>query len=91
MTSFPLWLQGLLAAVIGGAANAGGNWMGLATARGIGLEVPSLNWKSLGIMLVVGALISAFAYLKQSPVPTSVTTTQVTVTKEVTKSEDDGK
>lgn len=89
MNTFPLWLQGLLAAVIGGAANAGGSWMGLATAKGIGLEVPVLNWKALGIMMLVGALISGFAYLKQSPIPTSITTTQVTVTKEVTKSEED--
>lgn len=91
MSDFPVWLQGLLAAIIGGAANAGGSWMGLATAKGVGLEVPTLNWKALGIMMIVGALISAFTYLKQSPIPIKTTTTQVTVTKEVTKSEDIGK
>ena len=82
MNSMPTWLQGLIAAAVGGDANAGGSWMGLATAKGIGLEVPVLNWKALGIMCLVGSLISVFAYLKQSPIPTSSTTTTVSVTKE---------
>lgn len=85
MQDSPIWLQGLIAAFVGGAANAGGSWLGLATAKGIGLEVPQLNWKSLGVMMIVGGLIATFAYLQKSPVPTLTTTTQLTVTKETTK------
>lgn len=84
MSNFPVWMQGLIAAFIGGAANAGLNYLGLATAKGMGLDVPVLNWKALGMMLVVGGLISLFAFLKASPVPVR-STTQITVTKEETK------
>lgn len=86
MKNLPIWLQGLVAAAIGGAANAGGSWLGLATAKGIGLDVPVLNWKSLGVMMLVGGLIGAFAYLKQSPVPMTTSVSTTTLTQEVTVS-----
>lgn len=63
------WWHGFLGGVIGGAATAGSAWLGMAGAHSVGLDVPVLNWKALGIILASGALTSAFAYLKQSPLP----------------------
>jgi len=81
-----LWLHGLLAAVIGGAANAGLNSAAIATAKGLGLEVTALNWKTLGIVTLSGGVIALYAFLKQSPLPprTQTQETTVTVTKETT-------
>ena len=58
-----------MAATIGGAATAGSAWLGMAGAKAAGLDVPSLNFKALGVILVSGALSSLFFYLKQSPLP----------------------
>jgi hypothetical protein len=63
------WLHGLLAMVIGGAASAGSAWIGLAVGKASGLDVPVLNWKALGLVLLTSGLINAFLYLKQSPLP----------------------
>lgn len=81
------WLKGLIAAVVGGAATAGGSWMAINAAGAAGAAVPVLNWKSLGIILLVGAVTNLFAYLKQSPIPSTIEQTQITVTKESTKKE----
>jgi hypothetical protein len=83
--SLQQWLSGLLAAVIGGAATAGGSWLAINAAGAAGATVPILNVKALGIILLVGAGTNLFSFLKQSPLPSSTTTTQVTLTKEVTK------
>lgn len=74
------WLHGLFGGAIGGAANAGSAWLGLALAKGSGLDVPTLNFKSLGIICATSALASAFLYLKQSPLPeiSSITETKIT-------------
>lgn len=79
------WLKGLIAAVIGGMATAGGSWMTINAAGAAGAAVPTLNWKSLGIILVVGSITNLFAYLKQSPIPTFTETQTITVTKETVK------
>lgn len=63
------WWHGLKGGVIGGMATSGSAWLGLAGAKYVGLDVPQLNWKGLGIVLLSGGMSSAFAYLKQSPVP----------------------
>lgn len=55
--------------IIGGAATAGSSWLAMAGAKSAGIDVPALNWKALGIILLSGAVTSALAYLKQSPVP----------------------
>lgn len=90
-TSVRQWGNGLVAAVVGGAATAGSSWMGLVMAKGVGLDVPALNWKALGIILITGAATNFFAYLKQSPIPTTVEQTRVTVTKETTKPTEEDK
>lgn len=75
------WLAGIAAAVIGGAATAGGSWLAINAVGAAGAEVPVLNLKALGIILLVGAGTNLAAYLKQSPIPTTVEQTSVTVTK----------
>lgn len=80
--NWELWLYGLLAGVIGGASTAALSWAGLGAAHAAGMDVPMLNFKALGIVLISGAAPSFFAYLKQQPLPpiiTSETTTTVTV------------
>lgn len=79
------WFYGLLHGTIGGAASSGLGWIGMTTARGVGVDVPTLNWKALGILLVSGAVPSFLLYLKQSPLPTVVTTTTTTATLTETK------
>jgi deoxyxylulose-5-phosphate synthase len=81
------WLAGLVAAVVMGAATAGGSWMAINAAGAAGATVPVLNLKALGIILLVGAGTNLFSFLKQSPIPTSIRETTVTVTKEVTNKE----
>lgn len=54
-----LWLHGLAAASIGGAAT------GVATLLAQG----TLDWKVIGKVAVIGALTTAVGYLKQSPLP----------------------
>lgn len=77
------WWKGLLGGVIGGAASAGGNFVGMATAKSVGITVPDLNINALWIMMLVGGLTNAFAYLKQSPLaPDDDTTLLVKETKE---------
>ncbi len=80
-----LWIRGIIAAVIGGGATAGGSWMAINAVAATGAAITPLNWKALGIILVVGALTSVFAYLQKSPVPNKVEQTVTTVTKETTK------
>lgn len=63
------WFYGIFAAGIGGAATAGGAWLGMAGAKAAGLDVPTLNWQALGVILTSGALTNLFFYLKQSPMP----------------------
>jgi hypothetical protein len=66
---FRVWIAGLAATVIHGAAAAGGTFLGLATARGLGVEVPQLNLKQLCIVLLSAGLSSLFAFLRTSPLP----------------------
>lgn len=63
------WFHGLIGGIIGGSATAGTTWLAMAGAKSAGLDVPELNWKALGVILVSGAVTSALAYLKQSPLP----------------------
>lgn len=63
------WLYGLLAAFIGGGASALTADQGLSFAARMGVDVPVLNLKALGIVFISSAIFSAAAYLKQSPLP----------------------
>lgn len=69
LTTWRGWLHGLLAAIIGGTASAGLSYLTLNGAHAAGADVPILNFKALGLILVSSGLVSAFAYLKQSPLP----------------------
>jgi hypothetical protein len=66
---FRVWISGLGATLIHGTAAAGASFMGLATAQGLGVEVPQLNLKQLGIVLLASGLSSLFAFLRSSPLP----------------------
>jgi len=63
------WLYGLFSGMIGGAATAGSSQLALAVSKGLGIEVDVLHWKQLGMVMLVSGLVSAFAFLKQSPLP----------------------
>lgn len=85
--NWELWFYGLLNAVIGGTATSAAAWLGMAGAKTAGLDVPSLNWKALGVILISGSLTNLFYYLKASPLPsietkvvTEVKTTETTTT-----------
>lgn len=69
LTTFRGWLHGLVAAVIGGTASAGLTYLTMNGAAAQGLDVPVLNFKALGIILLASGLVNMFAYLKQSPLP----------------------
>ena len=63
------WFYGMGQCIIGGAAAAGSAWMGLSMAKSVGMDVPVLNWKSLGMILLTSSLSNLFFFLKQSPLP----------------------
>ncbi len=69
------WLKALIAAIVTGAASTGLSALGIATASGLGVNIPKLDFKQLGVMLISGGIIGALAYLKQSPVPPDDTVT----------------
>jgi len=73
---FRVWGSGLLATVIHGVAAAGGSFVGLATARGMGVDVPQLNLNQLGVVLLASGLSSLFAYLRRSPLPSAADDTK---------------
>jgi len=77
------WVYGLFNGTIGGAATAGSAWLGMSGAKAAGVDVPLLNWKALGVIMLSGALTNAFFYLKQSPLPAletiTVRTTETTL------------
>lgn len=80
-----VWLKGIAAAIIGGAATAGSSWAAINLAASAGAIVPTLNFKALGIIMLAGAVTNFLAFLKQSPIPTTIERTErTTITKEVT-------
>lgn len=69
LSSPGIWLRGLLAAFIGGGASALTADQGLQMAQRLGVDVPSLNLKALGIVALSAGIYNAALYLKQSPLP----------------------
>lgn len=43
--------------------------LGVVAADSVGLNVPTLDMKQLGILFASGAIVGLLAYLKQSPLP----------------------
>ena len=68
-----IWFKSLVAALVTGASSTGLSALGIATANGLGAEVPKLDWKQLGVMMLSGAIVGTLAFLKTSPVPPSST------------------
>jgi len=64
-----LWFKSLVAALVTGASSSGLAALGIATANGLGVSVPQVDWKQFGIMMLSGAIVGTLTYLKQSPVP----------------------
>ena len=84
-TSVSQWLTGLIGGVVGGAATAGQAWIVTSAAHGLGIDIPVLNFKALGIIMLSGATTSVLAFLAKSPIPVTIQQTTVTVKKEVTQ------
>lgn len=70
------WLHSLLAAAIGGASNA---VLG-AVAIPDTFNFSHQGWINIGKLAAVGAIVPVLTLLKQSPLPTDVTTTTQTAT-----------
>lgn len=63
------WLYSLASSAIGGGATSLSTWLGMTVAKNLGVDVPVLNWHSLCVVALSGAIVSTAAYLKQSPLP----------------------
>ena len=59
------WFYGLLNSGIVGGATSLTSWLGMAAAKGAGLDVPSLNLKAIGVIFSSGALSRLAMYLSQ--------------------------
>ena len=59
------WIYGLVnAAIIGGSTSVSA-WLGMVAAKSVGMDVPTLNLKAVGVIFVSGAAVKFFAYLSQ--------------------------
>lgn len=64
-----VWLHGLIGGAVGGGANALVSTFGIAGAESLGVPIKSLDPKQAAVMFVIGFVMSAALYLKQSPLP----------------------
>jgi hypothetical protein len=64
-----LWLKKAIAAAVTGFSSAVLSALGTVAADSVGLNVPALTLKQLGVVALVGGGVGLLAYLKQSPVP----------------------
>lgn len=69
ITKFQNWSYGLFGGMIGGGASAVTAWLGMSAAQAAGVDVPTLNWKAMGVIAVTGIVTHAMAYLAKSPLP----------------------
>ena len=69
LKSTTIWLHGLAAATISGSCQAFLAILGVDGAKYVGVEIAELSGKQVLITSIVGGLISAALYLKQSPLP----------------------
>lgn len=63
------WAYGLVGGCIGGGASSVSAWLALTAAKAVGLDVPSMNFKAMGIIFLSGVMTHAVAYLSKSPLP----------------------
>lgn len=71
------WFYNLLKSVIGGVAATGGAYIGTLVGNQITADIPVMNWKSLGFVVLFSSLSNLFFYLQKSPVPEESTTEQL--------------
>jgi membrane protein required for beta-lactamase induction len=79
MNNLEIWLRGIAAAAVGGASSALAAWFAAPDAFGFS----KAGMIAFAKVVLAGAAIPTFAYLKQSPLPASSAT--VTATVDVTK------
>lgn len=70
LLSLETWLRGLLAAFLSGASTSLLSALGVSGAQELGLNIPRLTFKQMGVIALVGGVVGLAAYLKQSPIPT---------------------
>jgi len=64
-----LWLKMLLSHIISGGATAVLSALGVIGAEYVGIDVPTLNFKTLLVIFVSGGITGMLTYLKSSPLP----------------------
>jgi len=67
--TWKVWWSLLIGGVIGGVSNTVLQFLGMAGAGAIGMNVPKLNLNALGIMCLISAVTHAALFLKKSPLP----------------------
>ena len=65
LTQLETWTYGLINAFIMGGSTSVTAWFGMTAAKGVGVDVPALNFKALGVIFISGAAVKFFAYLSQ--------------------------
>lgn len=63
------WSYGLIGGCIGGGASSLSAWIGMTSAKAVGIDVPVLNFKAMGVIFLSGVITHAVAYLSKSPLP----------------------
>ena len=63
------WFYALGQTTIGGVAATGSAYLGTLIGNQITKDIPVLEWRSLGFVLLSSVLTNLFFFLKQSPLP----------------------
>lgn len=63
------WLYGLGSALITGITSSVSSALGIVGAEKIGIDVPTLTFRQMGIIAIFGGIVGAISYLRQSPLP----------------------
>jgi hypothetical protein len=67
--AFAIWCYGLVGGCIGGGVASLLSWGGLAGAHASGIDVPTLNFKGMGIIFLSGVISHGAAWVMKSPLP----------------------
>ena len=63
------WFLGLCSGVVTGSATSFLSALGITGANSVGITIPQLSLRQIGVLTLIGGLVGAAAYLKQSPLP----------------------
>lgn len=82
------WLWNLVRAFVTGSIQAGGAALGVAGADAVGIKMPELTIRQIGVIFIWGGIAGTILYLSKSPLPdiniqngtTNETTTSTTTT-----------